>query len=723
MGGISNNKYQPEPDWLKVLSDSIPKELKALRQFLVWKAELRDKKWTKPPYNARNGNAGSSNNPDTWSTFEEAKWAYENGDWSGMGITMLPPLVGVDLDHCVEPQTGAIAEWAMVIVRAFNSYTERSPSNTGLRILLKGKLPGHGLNRTVRNCHVEIYDSGRYLTLTGHHVDVTPNTIEERQEAASQFYQWILDHTETNKRSNSRPVIDPNQKGNELTDSEVMECAMNAANGAKFEKLWDGDISDYADDIHPDGNPSRADSAMVSLLCYHTLDDEQVARLWKASKLYRDKLERKDYVDRTINFIRKTQTDVCANALPKKKGDVIHLHLGSVPKIVSEFVDVVLLVLSHLEPIVTEEDKLTLIALISVFGGRKTAAISRALLARRIRQLDDEGKVANRKALDQFGGRRLTALSKALRRSLKVPVLTLVEHSKKRGFDKRTQKPKASRYELDLTIFREALALARHYYDEWCDGKPRFKEWQGDDTYKPKPNPGLCREMAARHVARKHSKLDKPEESAGQNPNADEFSKWVGSEKTMFRAAAKWADTFEDLGKTTQDRRVFAGRLLDQTKLILLQDDKRERRRMLLNLMRDTKSEDRGVALMHEGYASEDEKSAETDRSKSACSHYGVNTNGDMKVTIYERQLRQWRALGEISAELPRGVIWRNKDHDAPTSVIGIFDEPGADGRLYVRTSDSVGGVPFNELEFLPSDAVTTGDPLIDALIEDIEGF
>ena len=103
MNGISNNGRLPEPDWLRARPDSIPEELKTLRQFLVWKAEFRKSKWTKPPYNARNGSAGSTTNPDTWSTFEETKWAYENGSWTGIGIAMSPPFAGVDLDHCVDP--------------------------------------------------------------------------------------------------------------------------------------------------------------------------------------------------------------------------------------------------------------------------------------------------------------------------------------------------------------------------------------------------------------------------------------------------------------------------------------------------------------------------------------------------------------------------------------------------------------------------------------------
>ncbi len=477
---------------------------------------------------------------------------------------------------------------------------------------------------------------------------------------------------------------------------------MNAANSAKFEKLWDGVISDYADSTHPNGNPSRADSAMVSLLCYHSLDDEQVKRLWKASGLYRNKLERKDYVERTINFIRKTQTDACVKVLPEKKGDNIKPSPVGEPRITSEFDDIVLLMLTHLEPVVTEEDKLTLLALIGIFNGRKTAAISRGMLARRLRRLDNNGAVASSKTLDQFGGRRLTALKKALKHSINVPVLTVVEHSKKRGFDKRMQKPKASRYSLDLSIFHEALRLARYYYDEWCDGKPRFKEWQGDKDYQPKPNPGKCREVAAQEVVRKYSKLNQPKESEPQVSKPDDFSRWVGSEKAIFRAAGEWADAVDGLGKTTQDRRVFAGRLLDRTKLILLQKDKRERCRMLLKLLQDSKTDGEGHTFMHEGMLSSDP----------TCSHDGVNNNGDRKDSIYEQQLQQWRVLGEISAEKPRAVIWHKKDFDEIKTAIGILDEPGTDGTLYVKILECAAGLPFHELEFLPSAYDLIGDEM-----------
>jgi hypothetical protein len=41
---------------------------------------------------------------------------------------------GIDLDRCRNLETGVIADWALEIVEYFNSYTELSPSRTGLKI-------------------------------------------------------------------------------------------------------------------------------------------------------------------------------------------------------------------------------------------------------------------------------------------------------------------------------------------------------------------------------------------------------------------------------------------------------------------------------------------------------------------------------------------------------------------------------------------------------------
>src|SRR4051794_22911869 len=41
---------------------------------------------------------------------------------------------GIDLDKCRDPETGAIEPWALRIIELFDSYTEVSPSGTGVKI-------------------------------------------------------------------------------------------------------------------------------------------------------------------------------------------------------------------------------------------------------------------------------------------------------------------------------------------------------------------------------------------------------------------------------------------------------------------------------------------------------------------------------------------------------------------------------------------------------------
>src|SRR5947208_1616508 len=52
-----------------------------------------------------------------------------------------PAFAGVDLDQCRNPATGIIEEWAWKIIRHCDSYTEISPSGTGVKIFLLGWLP------------------------------------------------------------------------------------------------------------------------------------------------------------------------------------------------------------------------------------------------------------------------------------------------------------------------------------------------------------------------------------------------------------------------------------------------------------------------------------------------------------------------------------------------------------------------------------------------------
>jgi putative DNA primase/helicase len=145
--------------------ENIPEELKARPQWVVWKAV--GEKLDKVPFCAKSGRKASSTDLMTWSTFEEAFEAYEDGEYAGLGFVFssADPYTGIDLDNCVN-ENGEIAGWAFEIARYFDSYTELSCTAGGLHIIVRGDLP----NR--RKGDVEVYSSKRFFTMTGHVVEV-----------------------------------------------------------------------------------------------------------------------------------------------------------------------------------------------------------------------------------------------------------------------------------------------------------------------------------------------------------------------------------------------------------------------------------------------------------------------------------------------------------------------------------------------------------------------
>jgi putative DNA primase/helicase len=156
----------PNQRLLPVRAESISEELRVRPQWVVWKA-VGDKP-DKVPYSARTGRRASSTDLLTWSTFQEALEAYDNGEYAGLGFVFssADPYTGIDLDDCVDAD-GEIAGWALEIVRYFDSYTELSATGTGLHIIVRGEIP----NR--RKDDVEVYSSKRFFTVTGHAVEVS----------------------------------------------------------------------------------------------------------------------------------------------------------------------------------------------------------------------------------------------------------------------------------------------------------------------------------------------------------------------------------------------------------------------------------------------------------------------------------------------------------------------------------------------------------------------
>src|SRR5215204_1800681 len=163
--------------------------------------------------------------PETWGGYDEAVTAYEEHSYDGIGFVFTPDddLCGVDLDKCVDPETGEIEECAQEVIEELDSYTEISPSGTGVHVLVRATLP-EGRNRKGR---FETYDRDRYFTVTGKHLAGTPETIEGRQEELRAVVGRVFGEESTN--GNAKPVAATELVDNGLSDSEVIQKALAAS--------------------------------------------------------------------------------------------------------------------------------------------------------------------------------------------------------------------------------------------------------------------------------------------------------------------------------------------------------------------------------------------------------------------------------------------------------------------------------------------------------------
>ena len=233
--------------------------MRDLRQWLVWRLEERNGELTKVPYTPRTGQRTDSTAPDTWGGYEEAVSACKDHSYAGIGFVFTPEdvLCGVDLDKCLDPETGEIEGWARAVIEELDSYTEISPSGKGVHVLVRAALP-EGRNRKGR---FEVYDRGRYFTVTGKHLAGSPQTIASRQEELRTVVRRVFGEESTN--GHTKQVVAPEPLRNDLTDGEVIQKALAASNGARFSRLWNGDTSGY-------GSHAEADLALCGMLAFWT---------------------------------------------------------------------------------------------------------------------------------------------------------------------------------------------------------------------------------------------------------------------------------------------------------------------------------------------------------------------------------------------------------------------------------------------------------------------
>jgi hypothetical protein len=220
------------------------------------------------PKNPRTGGNADPTNLATCGTFEQACNAVSRYGHDGIGFVFTndDPFVGIDLDHCRDPETGDIEPWAVEIVTQFASYTEITPSGTGLHILVRGQLPP-GQRRTGK---IETYDAGRYFRMSG---DVLRG-FETIRDCGSDLAVWHAETFPAEPKRNAAPTPTLTMDDRDLIERLTREP------GGKAARLLTGDATGYP-------SPSEARAALAWKICFYTDDADQVARLIRTSDLFK----------------------------------------------------------------------------------------------------------------------------------------------------------------------------------------------------------------------------------------------------------------------------------------------------------------------------------------------------------------------------------------------------------------------------------------------------
>ena len=307
----------PKPTVLAVNLDAIPRELRERDQGVLWRYVWRDEngkgEWAKIPFTP-GGKEARANDPRTWRAFSVVSAYYQakRDLWSGIGYEFSAddPFGGIDLDGC-RRDDGSFLPWSaetrakfasrsvpdpIDIIKRLNTYCEVSPSGHGVKLIGICQLPGNRNRLGNKESGIEVYDRGRYFTLTGQRVPGTPATINDCSEAFTELYLSIFGKgKKSGAKSNGKPHSKSkvHSAGKVPTDDEVWDKIAGAKNAEKIIALKGGDISDYASD-------SEADSGLAFHLAFWTRDAGQIERLMRTSQLVREKWDREDYLGRTI---------------------------------------------------------------------------------------------------------------------------------------------------------------------------------------------------------------------------------------------------------------------------------------------------------------------------------------------------------------------------------------------------------------------------------------
>ena len=267
--------------------EKVPAVLKTHPQWVLWQLG------TKVPLQCNSANA-SVNNPATWCSFDNAVETYTKygqnpaNKIGGVGFVLgyAARVLGLDIDKVWDKEGQLLFPLALKVANAFNSYTEVSPSGTGLHVLFTATL-----DKSRRHNGFELYAGNRFFTVTGNSYG-EPRPLNDATKQATDLAANI---DKQRGKGVYAPSINMLAEA-KWSDDQILAIAGAASNAELFNALYyQGDIELY------NGDQSRADQALINLLQFYSQSPPQIVRMFRASALgQRPKASRDDYILNTI---------------------------------------------------------------------------------------------------------------------------------------------------------------------------------------------------------------------------------------------------------------------------------------------------------------------------------------------------------------------------------------------------------------------------------------
>jgi len=279
-----------------MIFDNIPQEIKSNGLWCLWKLDNNN---SKIPRDAVTGGYAKSNDKTTFHSFSIALanlskyygFNDKNEMTGGLGLGIFNGYSAIDIDHCRDKESGKLSDMAKDIIDYCNSYTEISPSGTGVRIIFKTNSVIDKNNYYVNNSKLglEIYisdNTNKFVTITGN--VIYPNDIREVN------IDYVLD-TYMRKNANKEHVYT-----NAQVDRRIIKALQK---DKKLIKLWNT--------VAPGSgaNESELDLALCNKLAFYVEGDaDKINQAFIESPYFKSKdenhknkwIERNDYREMTI---------------------------------------------------------------------------------------------------------------------------------------------------------------------------------------------------------------------------------------------------------------------------------------------------------------------------------------------------------------------------------------------------------------------------------------